>query len=158
MIEAAITNAGAIAHRFAELAPAAKLALRREADRIADDLRDAAARNLSGSVLKLRTGTLRASLRGRVDEAPRLSIKVTADTPYAAFQEYGFSGVENVRAHLRRQTMAFGRPMPAKSVDVRAFSRRVDYPAHPYLRTALAEIAPSVPGRLSAALQEGWQP
>jgi hypothetical protein len=158
MIEAAILNAGEIAGHFASLAPAAQLAVRREADRIADDLRDAADRNLSGAVLKQRTGTLRASLRAKVDETPRLSIRVTADTPYAAFQEYGFAGAENVRAHLRRQTRAFGRPMNPREVAVRAFVRRVDYPAHSYLRAAVAEIGPSVPGRLSAALNEAWQP
>jgi hypothetical protein len=158
MIEAAILNAGAVADRFATLAPDAQLAVRAEADRIADDLRDAADRNLSGAVLKQRTGTLRASLRATVEENPQLSIQVTADTPYAAFQEYGFAGTESVRAHLRRQTKAFGRTINPREVAVHAFSRRVDYPAHSYLGAAAAEIGPFAPGRLSAALNEAFKP
>ena len=157
MIEASIINAGAIAAEFASLVPDAQRAVRQEADQIAADLYEAADRNLSGSVLKQRTGGLRASLKSSVDETTQLSILVTADTPYAAFQEYGFSGIESVRAHLRRQTRAFGRAVISRDVTVRAFSRRVDYPAHSYLRAAVAEIGRTVPGRLSAALSEAWQ-
>jgi phage gpG-like protein len=158
MIAAGILNATDFIDRFAALAPQAADALRREAGEIADDLREAADRNLSGAVLKQRTGTLRASLKGSVNETPDISILVSADAPYAAYQEYGFTGAESVRAHLRRQTRAFGRPVSAKDVAVRAFTRRVDYPAHSYLRSAVAEIAPSVQGRLAAALSEALQP
>jgi hypothetical protein len=157
MITAAITNAGAVADRFAALAPAAQAAILVEAGHIADDLLAAAERNLSGAVLKPRTGTLRASLRAAVEASP-LAIRVTANTPYAAYQEYGFTGIETVRAHLRRQTQAFGRPIGARDVAVRAFTRQVDYPAHSFLRSALDAIAPAVPGRLAAALSAALQP
>jgi phage gpG-like protein len=158
MIEAGIQNAADFIDGFAALAPRAADALRREAEGIADDLRDAADRNLSGAVLKQRTGALRASLRASVEDSPALSILVAADTPYAAFQEYGFAGAESVRAHLCRQTVAFGRPISPRDVAVRAFTRRIDYPAHSYLRAAVAEIAPSLQGRLAAAFNEALQP
>ena len=138
---------------------AAEAALSRVSTLVAAQILAVASRNLSGSVLKARTGTLRASLAAQVSATGNgLAATVTADTPYAAFQEYGFSGVENVGASIRRQTTAFGRPIKPIDVPVRAHTRRVDYPAHSFLRTALAEIAPGIPGILADALGEISKP
>lgn len=65
---------------------------------------------------------------------------LASDSPYAAFQEYGFAGVEAVRESLRRQTTAFGRPMTPREVLVRAHARRVDAPAHGFLAESTAAM------------------
>jgi hypothetical protein len=138
---------------------AAEAAISRASNLIAAQILAAASRNLSGGVLKARTGTLRASLAAQVRAMGNsVAATVTADTPYAAFQEYGFSGIENIAPFVRRQTMAFGRPVKPVDVPVRAHTRRVDYPAHSFLRAALAEIAPAIPGILADALAEVSKP
>jgi phage gpG-like protein len=111
-----------------------------------------AERNLSGEVLNARTGALRASLAASVDPGANLRATVTANTPYAAFQEYGFSGTESVRAHLRRHNGVRGQST------VRAYDRHVDYPAHSYLRAALAELAPVIAASLDAATAKALAP
>ena len=87
MIEAGLQNAAEFIDRISALPPDAQAAVLREASQIAEDLRDAADANLSGGVLKSRTGTLRASLLGRVGEGAQLSILVGADAPCGAYQE-----------------------------------------------------------------------
>jgi len=95
---------------------------------------------LAGGVLQSRTGTLAASV-GIADASdasgPRMALVATA--PYAAFQEYGFSGTESVAAHLRTIVEAFGKPIRAgaREVTVNAYTRRVDYPPHSFMGAAL---------------------
>lgn len=145
---AATTNTDAIRQYLAGLGARADAALRDSAANGADRLRDAAERNLSGSVLKARTGTLRASLAA---QSSAEGGTVGADAPYAAFQEYGFSGVETVRAHLRRRAKGGLAP-------VRAYGRKVDYPAHSYLRAALAELAPDIRQTIADAIAGALAP
>lgn len=114
-------------------------------------------RKLSGEVLNQRSGALVRSVRVEVEaaaEAVRLS--ATADTPYAAFHEYGFNGAESVRAHLRTAKQAFGRTLSngPRQMTVQAHSRRVAYPARSFLRTALAEMEPEINATLGTALSE----
>lgn len=129
---------------LAALGPKAQAASVQASNQILARLVNIIDRRLSGEVLNSRSGALRASLRTSVDLSAGILATVTANTPYAAFQEYGFSGVENVRAHLRHQTQAFGHPIKPIELQVRAHARRVDYPAHSYLRSALAELAPEI--------------
>jgi hypothetical protein len=154
MIAAGVTNAGAVADRLAALAPAADDALAAAAADLTARLRDRVDANLSGGVLKARTGTLRASLRGAVDRDARIAGIVSAAAPYARFQEYGFTGIESVRATTRTVTRAFGRAIAPVAVPVRAHERRVDYPAHSYLRSALAALSPDIASVLRGAVAE----
>lgn len=158
MIAATVTNAAEVADRLATLPSAAEAALEIASSDLADRLLAIAQRNLSGDVLNARSGKLRDSLAANVDLAGRLTATVTADTPYAAFQEYGFDGSESVRAYLRQQTQAFGRAINPVQVAVKAHDRRVDYPAHSYLRSALAELAPDIRAAVSAALTGALSP
>jgi phage gpG-like protein len=158
MISATLTNADAVADRLAALAPKAEAALGAAAFDLANRLLDRVERNLSGDVLKARSGALRASLAASVDPSSRITATVSADTPYAAFQEYGFTGNENVRSYLRRQSQAFGRAIRPISAAVRAHDRQVDYPAHSYLRSALAELAPDIRATLAAAVAGALEP
>jgi hypothetical protein len=151
MIAATLSSA-ALAAWLASLGPKAEAAAQIAASDLADQLLAIAGRNLSGAVLDSRTGALRAS------PGANLRATVTAGAPYAAFQEYGFTGTESVRAHLRQQTQAFGRAIAPVTAQVRAFDREVDYPEHSYLRSALAELAPLIAATLQAATAEAIAP
>jgi hypothetical protein len=157
MIAATLSSA-ALAAWLASLGPKAEAAAQIAASDLADQLLAIAGRNLSGAVLDSRTGALRASLAASVDPGANLRATVTAGAPYAAFQEYGFTGTESVRAHLRQQTQAFGRAIAPVTAQVRAFDREVDYPEHSYLRSALAELAPLIAATLQAATAEAIAP
>jgi phage gpG-like protein len=148
----------ALLESLAALPAEADRALADAAQTLADRLLALAAGNLSGAVLKTRTGDLRASLRASVSVDNGLLARVTAATPYAAYQEYGFTGIESVRAATRLQAQAFGRSIAPVTVAVRAHQRRVAYPAHAYLRPALATLAPELHAALAAALQEALRP
>lgn len=83
---------------------------------------------LSGSVLKNRTGHLRASATSDVTDVPngvlgRVGIYRAPAAVYGRFWEYGFTGEEHVKAHLRG---------PAKRVAARAerFAKRADAAGH----------------------------
>jgi HK97 gp10 family phage protein len=111
---------------------------------------------LSGQVLKVRTGTLRRSITQKVDIGEdSVSGTVGTNVTYAARHEYGFTGTESVKAHLRTITQAFGRPLKegSKQISVRAFSRKIDYPAHSFLRSALAEMESKIREQLASAVQ-----
>lgn len=100
---------------------------------------------LSGQVLKNRTGTLRRSINYQVTESTSsVTGKVGTNLSYAHRQEYGFKGVEPVRAHLRTIKQAWGRPIAPVEVHVKAFTRKVDYPEHSFLRSALADSAQQI--------------
>ncbi len=60
--------------------------------------------------------------------------------PYARIHEFGFTGLQQVKAHTRNQTIAFGRPLTeAKQVQVREHSRYMRVPARPYLGPAMQD-------------------
>lgn len=57
--------------------------------------------------------------------------------PYAAFWEFGFKGIQNIRGHNRLITRAFGRTLKSSVVaSVKPHSRSVNQPAKDYLRPA----------------------
>ena len=101
---------------------------------------------LSDDVLKVRTGRLRRSINQKVEDNADGSIVGTVGTnvEYGRFQELGFSGTEGVREHLRTIKKAFGKTIKGGAVTftVSAHSRQVNYPAHSFLASALAELAP----------------
>jgi len=112
---------------------------------------------LSGQVLGQRTHRLRDAVHMLGLDSRQSSIAAAvgvnlADAKYAAFWEYGFTGVEQIREHLRRITQAFGRPIDPRTVTVRAHARHVDQPARSYLRSTLAEEAAGIRERLHAAV------
>jgi hypothetical protein len=110
---------------------------------------------LSGQVLTARTGALRSSINLETDQnAGRFSATVFADSGYAGPQEYGFSGIVNVRASLRRIREAFGRPIAEKTINVRAHSRNMHLGEHSFLRSTLEEMAPEIKDEVEAVLRE----
>lgn len=106
--------------------------------------RDVMQSKLNGQVLTVRTGRLKGSI-GQVVVEDGNSVSGVVSTPvkYAAFHEYGFKGTETVREHMREIKQAFGLPIAPRQVVVKEHSRKVDYPAHSFLRTALTELQAS---------------
>lgn len=99
---------------------------------------------LSGQALKVRTGTLRRSIdQIVVDQGANVVGIVSSNVKYARIHEYGFKGTVTVRESLRTIKQAFGRPIEARQVSVRAHSRRMDLPARSFLRSALADLEAS---------------
>jgi hypothetical protein len=150
----ATLNADAVTARLAALPAKADGALRGAAADLVARLCDRVDSNLSGGVLNARTGALRASLAAGLSQGDGIAARVTVSAPYAAFQEYGFSGSANVRAHLRLQSQAFGTPIRPVEAQVRAYTRRVDYPAHSYLRAALADLSAEIFDGIETAVAE----
>lgn len=101
---------------------------------------------LTGQVLHVRTGTLRRSINQEVQETKGgFTGIVGTNLNYAGYHEYGFTGTEQVREHLRMMTHAWGRPVrePRKIV-VGAHARKVNYPEHSFLRSSLREMEPTI--------------
>jgi phage gpG-like protein len=114
---------------------------------------------LSGQVLKRRTGTLSRSINRQItDTANSVTGQVGTNIEYAAFHEYGFHGTQQIREHLRQIKQAFGRPIEPRSVTVAAHSRKVDYPAHSFLRSALHDMDAAIRGGIADALHEAIRP
>jgi len=120
---------------------------------LGDSLEDRVRDRLGGAVLQQRSGRLASAIEANVETAADgAAVSVGAPgVPYAAFQEFGFHGSETVRGHLRLIKEAFGRAITPRTVAVGTYSRRVDYPAHSYLRAALADTAPDAVARLDQA-------
>jgi hypothetical protein len=110
---------------------------------------------LSGQVLRSRTGSLRSSIDLSVDDSGgTITASVFSDSRYAGAQEYGLTGTVSVRVSLRRIREAFGRPIAEKTINVRAYERRMDLPERSFLRSALDDMAPTIRGKVQAALTE----
>jgi hypothetical protein len=117
--------------------------------------RDVQQDKLSGQVLRSRTGSLRSSIRLRVDQSGgAFTANVFTDSRYAGVQEYGFTGTVSVRANLRRIREAFGRPIAEKTISVKAYDRRMELPERSFLRSALEDMTPAIREGVAAALDD----
>lgn len=97
---------------------------------------------LSGQVLNRRSGRLSRSIHPEVQGgSPTVVGVVGTNVEYAAYHEYGFTGTETVRQHLRTITQAWGHPLREPvTFTVREHAREVNYPAHSFLRSSLADL------------------
>jgi phage gpG-like protein len=96
---------------------------------------------LNGQVLKVRTGRLRNSITNAVQtQGQQVTGIVSTAVSYARVHEYGFTGTEQVGAHLRLIKQAWGKPITPREISVRAHSRKVNLPARSFLRSALREM------------------
>ena len=110
---------------------------------------------LSDQVLHVRTGRLRRSINSRVEEdGASVYGFVGTNVAYGKRHELGFSGTENVKAHSRLMTVAFGRKVKdPRQISVRAFSRQIKR-SRPFLRPALAEMKPEIVKGMEQALRD----
>ena len=126
----------AIRERMAQAPDRITKAMRQAVGRSLDLIYRRAALNLTaGNPLHVRTGRLRQSVQTEVQSDT--SGRIGTNVEYAAAQEFGFSGAEQVRPHQRRLTHAFGvRLRSPISVQVRGYSRQMNIPERPFLRPA----------------------
>lgn len=120
-------------------------------------LRKVKAEKLSGQVLRNQTGTLRRSINQRVEDSPLgITGSVGTNLRYGKRWEQGYTGPEQVKAHMRAIKQAWGRPLATPvRVQVRAFTRQLDIKARPFLRPVLDEMRAEVLARLEAAVRGG---
>jgi len=161
VIAVEILGAEEVLQRLGAIPGAMQEGLARALARLSRELEARVRSKLSGVVLQSRSGALRASIEASLDASgDSLSLSLGSDLPYAGFQEYGLHGVESVRAQLRTIREAFGRPLRggAREIAVRAYSRKVDYPAHSFLRSALSEAEPEIRAGIEDAVAEAIGP
>lgn len=158
MITVTTDGGAAIVERLRSFPDRLRARLSVIAQRLSTDLESRVLGKLQGGVLQSRSGRLARALALDAETteegiAIRLSVD-PAEVPYAGFQEYGFRGTETVGAHLRTIRKVFGRPVAPHQVTVRSYTRRVDYPAHSFLRSALAGMAPDIEARIKDAVAD----
>ncbi len=124
---------------------------------------------LTGQVLHVQTGKLRRSITLQIDENPNdITAIVGTNTEYARIHEFGFNGTVSVKEHLRRTKASFnaarkigwsksmskqlGREASMGAGTVRAHSMKMNMPERSFLRSALADMAPTIQETLQAAM------
>lgn len=119
----------------------------------AANLTSAVKAKLSDDVLRVKTGRLRRSIHfvlGGTDDAP--SATVGTNVEYAAIHEFGGTTKAHVIEAVNAKVLAFkvgGETVFAKSVQHPGSK----IPQRSYLRSALAEQAPSIKERIDAAVR-----
>lgn len=127
---------------------------------------------LSGQVLHVQTGTLRRSIHSDVkSNGTQIVGTVGTNIIYAAYHEYGFTGVQNVKEHIRMVkaaavlhtkgkragtvNKAATAKQAANSVNVRAHTRNVKYSGKSFLRSTLKEQKEYAQSEISLGVKEG---
>ena len=113
---------------------------------------------LTGQVLHVRTGRLRRSIHSRITE-DRTSVTgiVGTNVEYAAVHEYGYTGPQTVKEHLRTIKQAFGKTITPTTVTVAAHTRTVKLPERSFLRSALDEMSSEIRTTLQDSLTRSIQ-
>jgi phage gpG-like protein len=121
-------------------------------DKVRDD-------KLSGGVLQIRTGALKASISSDVSidgNEVKATVGSFGDVKYAAIQEYGGRTSAHEILPDKAQALAF------VIGGVQRFARRVEHPgstipASAYLQSSLDESRDQIVAELSGAVQEAWE-
>ena len=157
MITVSADGLDALSARLGALPEMLAARLTQEIERIGGTLRDRVERNLSGAVLRQRSGRLAASIAVNVERVgigARLS--VSSDTPYAAIHEYG--GTIPGRTILPRSARALSFPWRGQQ----RFFKRVSLPAvampeRSFMRSALEATEAEINSAIAAAATEVMQ-
>lgn len=145
MISAAIIGDPQVIEKIGLLGSFAKTELHKAVDLMALKMVARVKLKLSDDVLHVRTGRLRRSITQIVkDDAGVITATVGTNVEYARRLELGFTGTETVQAHLRTIKTAFGKAIKGGSVTftVPTYTRKINYPAHSFLASSLAELEP----------------
>lgn len=109
---------------------------------------------LHGQVLNQRSGKLARSIQ-EVETETETSVQArvfsSGDVKYAAIHEYGFTGAENVKAHIR--SMVFGKTVAPFMVP--AFTRQMNMPERSFMRSSLSEFQGRISKGYAAAIKRG---
>lgn len=111
---------------------------------------------LSGQVLKVRTGRLRASITHRMYEQPgSVFATVGTNVVYGRVHEFGLSMDQTIRSHMRLVSVVFGRVLAQPvQVSVRSHTRHVNLPARAFMRPALEERRDEITKAIETAARE----
>jgi len=124
-----------------------------EAEKRLGNAVEATARKVQDSARKyapVDTSNLQSSITVETDG---LEGEVFTTLEYARYQEFGFSDTQDVKAHTRTITQAFGEPITPKSVDVKAHKRTVDYEGHHYMQKGADENKDRFKEEVAAAIK-----
>ncbi len=110
---------------------------------------------LSGQALGVRSGRLRRSVNERFTaDASTFTSSVGTNVSYARFWELGFTGLEEVKEHMRMMTTAWGKPVAnPRQVLVRSHQRKVNQEPRSFLQPALADMKNEIRARLVGAIE-----
>lgn len=110
---------------------------------------------LTGQVLRVRTGTLRRSITFRVEKGSSAVYGIVGtNISYGRTHEYGFSGSQAVKAHLRMMRQAWGKPVSdPHQIQIRQFARKVNLPERSFLRSALNDMRGEIREGLEKEIQ-----
>lgn len=143
MIEGSVSGDAQVVRTLGRLGPELKAEVVKATGRIVLRLlTKVKAEKLSGQVLNVRTGRLRRSITQRVEQTEEAVTGVVGtNVDYARRHEFGFTGTENVKEHMRLVKQAFGLPLkhPVWST-VGAHTREANYPPHSFLRASIKEL------------------
>jgi phage gpG-like protein len=159
MISVGISIAGdaAALARLTELPGALRTALAAQFAAIADALYARVMEKLDGGVVRSATGRLKSAI---TEESDGLSATIGVDpdiAPYGAALEFGASIPAQLIAVKNARALVFivgSQQVFAKRVMRPAFA----LPAHSFLRSALAEMAPDILAQLDSAVSEAISP
>ena len=118
---------------------------------------------VGGNPLNRRTGNLIRSwaVIPPVREGNGWKGGVGSNADYAAAHEFGVDKTQsvNVRAHTRKVTQVYGRPVRGITAEVGAFTRaqHTKLPARPYARPAFAETAERIRATHHDNIRQAWE-
>jgi phage gpG-like protein len=108
---------------------------------------------LTGTVLNVRTGRLRNSIKYNVSSNSNQVIGiVSTNVVYARIHEYGSKGSVNVNGFTRKISQAFGKSITPKTVDVKSHIRRVNMPERSFMRSSLADMKSEILNKIKGAV------
>ena len=157
MITVSTGGLGALATRLGVLPQTLAQRLTQEVERLGGVLRDRVERNLSGIVLRQRSGRLAGSIAVNVERVGLgVNLSVSSDAPYAAVHEYG--GVIPAHMILPQSARALAFPWRGQQ----RFFKRVSLPAvtmpeRSFMRSALDETQGEIETAIAAAAVEAMQ-
>ena len=160
MFTVTLDGADALAERFENLPIAVQAAVRLKAADLAERLRvHVVDDKLSGQVLRSKSGALAASIAAEITidgDAVHASVFSAGDVKYARIQEYGGRTAAHEIVPLKAHVLAF------IAGGGTVFATRVQHPgstipARSYLRSSLADMAPTIISELKAAVVDVLQ-
>lgn len=142
-------------NRLASLGDRATRALQTEIKKLTVELQNKVKKDkLTGTVLKVRTGTLRASIDQRTEDTPtEISGFVGTNLNYGIAHEFGVRKAVLVPAHTRVITKAFGKSIDPVTINVGPYTMNMNLPMRSFLRSSLGEFKDTVRDRIVAALK-----
>ena len=156
MIAVEIAGADALVERLQSMPERVAASLASAMAGLGVDLRGLVQDSMAGSGLKSRSGRLAQSIEVEVDETSVSAAIDAGSVPYAAIQEYGGTTRAHVIEAINAAALRFA--LGGRTI----FAKRVMHPgsvipAHSFLATALAELAPVARETIADAVSAGAQ-